>query len=100
MASEVPERLVRDMGCTPADLVRWLPAAVGHKPLRWLESGCEVVLGEGRSARLAWQVLAPRRIALMRIERLQLEVVFSGCDAATRRDFLEQFDAYTRRGGG
>jgi hypothetical protein len=100
MASDVPERLVRDMACTPADLVRWLPAAVGNHPLRWLESGCEVVLGEGRNVRLGWQVLAPRRIALMRIERVQLEIAFSGCDAETRRVFLDRFDAYTRRGGG
>ena len=100
MAAEVPERLVRDMGCTPADLVRWLPAAVGNKPLRWSESGCEVVLGEGRSVRFGWQALAPRCIALMRIERVQLEMVFSGCNAEIRRSFLAQFDAYTRRGGG
>lgn len=100
MTAEVPERLVRDMGCTPADLVRWLPAAVGHKPLHWLESGCEVALGEGCSVRFWWQVLAPRRIALMRIERVQLEMVFSGCGADMRRAFLAQFDAYTRRGGG
>lgn len=100
MASEVPERLVRDMGCTPADLLRWLPAVVGNQPVRWLNSGCEVTLGQGRSVQLAWQVLAPRRIALMRIERLHLDIVFTGCDAGVRRAFLDRFDAYTRRGGG
>ena len=100
MAEDVPERLVRDMGCTPADLLRWMPAAVGYQPIRWMQSACEVTLPEGRSVRLAWQVLPPRRIALMRIERLQLEMVFSGCDADTRRRFLDHFDAYTRRGGG
>ncbi len=100
MTPQVPERLVRDMGCTPADLVRWMPAAVGHQPLRWLESGCEVALGEGGSVRLVWQVLAPRRIALMRIERLQLEIVFEACDPAERNAFMARFDDYTRRGGG
>lgn len=100
MTDDVPERLVRDMGCTPADLVRWMPAAVGNQPLRWTDSGCEVALLEGRSVRFTWQVLAPRRIALMRIERLQLEIAFTGCDAETRRLFLAKFDAYTRRGGG
>lgn len=100
MAEDVPERLVRDMGCTPADLVRWMPAAVGYQPIRWMQSACEVTLTEGRSVRFVWQVLAPRRMALMRIERLRLDIVFTGCDAGMRRVFLDRFDAYTRRGGG
>lgn len=97
---EVPEALSRDMGCTPDDLVRWMPQATGQRPLRWLEDGCEVVLAAGGQVRFGWTVLPPRRIALMRIQRLRLEISFQNCDAAVRREFIERFDAYTRRGGG
>lgn len=99
-AGEVPERLSRDMGCTPDDLVRWMPQATGQRPLRWFPDGCELALVQGGQVRFRWTVLPPRRIALMRIQRVRLEIVFQGCTAAQRREFIERFDAYTRRGGG
>ena len=99
MVAEVPERLSRDMGCTVADLQRWMPGAANGQPIRWQSNGCEIGLGTGQVA-LAWTPLPPRRIALLRIERLQLDMVFSGCSAAIRSSFLAHFDAYTRRGGG
>lgn len=97
---EVPEHLSRDMACTPDDLRRWMPAAVAHRAIAWTDAGCTVALGEGRQVTLRWTPLPPRRIALLRMERLRLEIDFVGCSADERRDFIERFDAYTRRGGG
>lgn len=95
----MPDRVVRDMGCTPADLIRWMPEATAHRPIAWRDDGCAVAVDGGRVV-FTWTVLPPRRIALVRIERLELEIVFEGCAPERRRSFLARFDDYTRRGGG
>lgn len=97
---EPGEWLSRDMGCTVDDLLRWLPGAVGHLPITWRgPATCAVALGQGEVV-LAWVVLPPRRIALVSIQRLQLEITGWGCDGAEWAAFIAHFDAYTRRGGG
>ena len=52
------------------------------------------------SAYLAWQVLPPRRIALLCIPRLAVAFRFEGVDDAARQAFMRHFDLYTQRGGG
>lgn len=98
--AEVPEQFTRDYGCTEAEWRRWLPEAThGHA---WRATGpgsAEVTLGAGLLL-LAWQVLPERRIALIRLPRLQVAFTFQAVPAGARTAFLKLFDLHTQRGGG
>jgi len=89
----------REMGCTPAELRGWLPAASGDAPLRWRDDGADLALGQGW-LRLDWQPLPPRRIALLVLPRLRLRLAFEGVGSDERRRWLRRFDLHTQRGGG
>jgi hypothetical protein len=95
-ASEVLER---EMGCTRAELLRWLPAATGHAPAR-LEGGERVLSVGPGEVRLAVEEAPPRRIASVSLPVLRVRFRFVGLDPAARDAFLARFDLYTRRGGG
>lgn len=100
MQSFYPERFERDMGCTEAEWLRWLPAALGTRP--WQQQppgGVQVDLAVGRLA-LTWQVAAPRRLGLVRIPRLLVQFAFDGTDPTERYAFMQRFDLYMQRGGG
>lgn len=99
MQSFYPERFERDMACTEAEWLFWLPRAVGAHVYQINGTSARVSIGEGE-LRLAWQVAPPRVIALMRLPRLQLDFAFSGLDEAQRHAFMKRFDLYTQRGGG
>lgn len=87
------------MGCTRAELLRWLPGATGGAPVR--AEGDDLVLRVGRGqVHLALREFPPRRIALVSLPVLAVRFTFAGLDAEERRAFLERFDLYTRRGGG
>jgi len=89
----------REMGCTEAELLRWLPgAAAPHDPQ---VSGQAALIGiaAGRLS-LRWSELPPRQIALMRMPRLAVSFDFEGVDEASRQRFMRHFDLYTQRGGG
>jgi hypothetical protein len=89
----------REMGCTEGEWLMWLPGAVGGRPLQLGAGMAQVAIGAG-TLRLSWQLLAERRIALMRLPRLAVQFAFDGVDEAERQDFMRYFDLYTRRGGG
>jgi hypothetical protein len=98
----------REYGCTEAEWLRWLPDAVhGHAWRRIGEGGlgdagggaAEVRLGEGH-LRLAWTVRPERRIALVRLPRLEVRFAFEAVPPAQRAAFLRLFDLHTQRGGG
>lgn len=101
MQSHYPARFVREMSCTEAEWLRWLPRAVGDHP--WTRSRqaaeAEVQLGSGTLC-LRWQILPPHVLGLVRLPRLQLAFVFDGVDDAQRLLFMKRFDLYTQRGGG
>jgi hypothetical protein len=99
MQSFYPERFERDMACTEAEWLRWLPAAVGE--LHWkLQTGSAGVrIGDGALG-LKWQVAEPRVIALVRLPRLLVSFRFAGVDEAARYHFMKRFDLYMHRGGG
>lgn len=99
MQSHYPARFVRDMTCTEAEWLRWLPRAVGDHPWTRAQQTAEVQLGAG-SLSLRWQVLPPRVLGLVRLSRLQLAFAFEGVDEAQRQQFMRRFDLYTQRGGG
>lgn len=93
------ESFEREMGCTVAELVRWLPGAGGGRDIVMQPDGAVVALEAGR-LRLSWHVLAPRQIALMSMPRLAVSFVFEHVDEAQRQQFMRYFDLYTQRGGG
>jgi hypothetical protein len=93
------ESFERDMGCTQAEWLTWLPAAIGPHACEIAAQTARVQIGAGRLS-LAWQQGAPRRIALASIPRLLVSFRFSGLDEAQRYAFMQRFDLYMQRGGG
>ena len=65
-----------------------------------LATGRARVAIDGGRLDLVWQVLAPRRIALMSLPRLTVQFRFSGLDDPSRKAFMRYFDLYMQRGGG
>ena len=99
MQSAYSDSFDREMGCTEAEWLGWLPAAIGDKP--WSRDGTVVnaSIGEGRLV-LSWQTGTPRVIALLRLPRLLVSFRFAGVDDAQRYAFMKRFDLYMQRGGG
>ena len=99
MQSFYAERFEREMGCTEAEWLRWLPHAIGPHAWTLQTQAAEVRIGDGALA-LTWKVAEPRVIALMRMPRLLVSFRFAGLDAAQRYAFMKRFDLYMQRGGG
>jgi hypothetical protein len=99
MQSAYAERFEREMGCTEADWLRWLPAAIGvHEWHREPES-VTVQIAPG-VLRLDWRTGEPRVIAQVRLPRLHVMFRFEGLQADQRLAFMKRFDLYMQRGGG
>ena len=99
LSTAPPEFFERDMACTEAEWLGWLPAAIGPWP--WQRDGaCAVVLLGPGSLHLHWQSAPPRQIALLRLPRLLVRFQFHAVNAEERARFVARFDLYTRRGGG
>ena len=94
----------REMGCTEAEWLRWLPAAVGTHPWQLGPGQAQVQIQEQATVighlALTWRVQPPRRIALMQMPCLQVNFVFEGLDPSQRYTFMRRFDLYMQRGGG
>jgi hypothetical protein len=99
MQSHYPFAFEREMGCTDDELRSWLPGASGERVIVWRDGGADIALEEGTVA-IRWQVLEPRRIALITLPRLQVRFAAQGVDDATWQRFMRHFDLYTQRGGG
>jgi hypothetical protein len=96
---EEPFVLEREMGCTRAEFLSWLPAASGHAPAR--AEGGEIALAvPGGEVRIRLAERPPRRLALLSLPVLAVRFRFLGLGEADRQAFLKRFDDYTRRGGG
>ena len=89
----------REQGCTEAEWLRWLPEAVHGHALTVAPGTATVQVATGL-LRLAWQVLPPRRIALITLPRLQVRYAFEGVAEADRQQFMKRFDLHIQRGGG
>jgi hypothetical protein len=94
-----PERFERDMSCTEAEWLRWLPAAIGEHVWQSDAASAQLELPPG-GLQIAWQVGEPLRIAMVSMPRLRVSFVFIGLDAAQRLAFMQRFDLYMQRGGG
>ena len=99
MQSRYAEHFQREMGCTEAEWLGWLPAAMGPGPWQQTGDSALVVIGAGR-LQLRWQVMPPRVIALMRMPVLQVTFAFEGLNVDERYNFMKRFDLYMQRGGG
>ena len=99
MQSSYAEAFERDMGCTEAEWLGWLPAAIGEHAWRRDGGHAVVQIPPGQLA-LRWEPRPPRVIALMRMPVLRVGFVFEGLDAAQRYAFMRRFDLYMQRGGG
>lgn len=99
MQSFYPERFEREMGCTEAEWLSWLPRAIGEHPHAVAGRGVTVTL-TGGELRLRWAPLEPRVLGLVRLPRLGMVFEFCGPDEMVRHAFMTRFDLYTQRGGG
>jgi hypothetical protein len=90
---------MREMGCTVAEFLRWLPGATRDAANEVNGSEATVPLGAGM-VRLHFEQAPARTIALITLPVLKVSFRFSGLDANERRAFLDYFDLYTKRGGG
>ena len=93
------ELFEREMGCTEAEWLMWLPRAIGDHHWKLQAKSAGVRIGDGALG-LKWQVAAPRVIGLVSIPVLQVSFRFAGLDEAQRYTFMKRFDLYTQRGGG
>jgi len=99
MQSEYGEAFDREMACTEAEWLRWLPAAVGDRAWQAGTGHACVDIGSG-TLRLTWHADAPRAIALVRLPRLMVNFRFEHVPPEDRRVFMRRFDLYMQRGGG
>ena len=99
MQSSYDERFEREMGCTEAEWLRWLPAAMGENHWKLQTQSAGVRIGDGALG-LKWKVGEPRVIGLVSIPRLLVQFRFAGVDEAARYTFMKRFDLYMQRGGG
>jgi hypothetical protein len=99
MQSHYPARFERDLACTEAEWLRWLPQAIGER--EWLlESGFARVRIAGGTLDLSWREAPPRRIALLELPRLHVAFAFGSVADEVRHAFMKRFDLYMQRGGG
>ena len=99
MQSFYADAFDREMGCTEAEWLRWLPAAIGDHPWEIHGRSVDARVGDGQ-LRLTWDVGEPRVIALVRMPRLMVCFRFTGLTDAQRHAFMKRFDLYMQRGGG
>lgn len=99
MQSHYPAQFDREMGCTEAEWLGWLPAAMGD--VVWQrEAGRVSAALERGQLDITWKVGEPRRIALISMPRLLVKFRFEGLSDAQRYVFMKRFDLYMQRGGG
>ncbi len=118
--SRYPKQFEREMGCSEADWLRWLPDAIGDHEWSLQGRSAKVELGYQRESRgggeeqgdqpaasaglspsltLAWQPLPPLTIAQLSLPRLRVSFKFEGVGEAERQQFMRRFDLYLQRGG-
>ncbi len=103
MQSQYAEQFDREMGCTQAEWLGWLPAALGEAAYVLEEGRIQAKIVTGHSTGhlvITWHTGEPRRIALFKIPCLHVSFRFEGLDDAQRYVFMKRFDLYMQRGGG
>ena len=91
------------MGCTVADLVRWLPQALNdlYSQTSLMIDGEDLLVASNPVLQISGITRPERKIALLNIPVLDLKLSFGSSFSQERLvDVLRRFDLYTRRGGG
>lgn len=89
----------REMGCTRAEFLAWLPAAV--RGARFEVDGDLIRIGyAGGEVLIRMAQASERTLGSLSLPVLPVWIRFEGIDAARRDEFLRHFDLRTRRGGG
>jgi len=99
MQAHYPEAFDRDVGSTEAEWLAQLPGAANGNAVEIGSGAARIAVGAGELL-LAWQVLPPRRIALIELPRLAVRFRFEGVGDEARHAFMRYFDRYMQRGGG
>ena len=99
MQAFYPEQFEREMGCTEAEWLAWLPNAIGDQPWKLQANSVGVRIGDGALG-LSWRTGEPRVIALLRLPRLLVSFRFARLDEGQRYAFMKRFDLFMQRGGG
>jgi hypothetical protein len=94
-----PFQLHRDMGCTRAEFMGWLPGATRQASFQ-VDGDKVTVITHGGRVQISLEEKPPRRMGLIALPVLGITFCFRGLDELARDDFLAYFDLYTRRGGG
>ena len=89
----------REMGCTRAEFIGWLPSATRQAPFQ-IDGDTVTVMTHGGCVQISLEQKPPRRMGLIALPVLGVTFCFRGPDKLARDDFLAYFDLYTRRGGG
>jgi hypothetical protein len=101
MFGHYPARFEREQGFSTTDWLACLPGAVRGRAWRLVAEGQARIDLDGGQLVLSWQVLPPRRMALVALPRLAVSYEFDpGISEAARLEFMKYFDLYTQRGGG
>jgi hypothetical protein len=96
----LPPAFEREHGCTEGEWLRGLAGAVGDHALTLPAPGCARVDIDAGHLDLAWTLLPPSQIALVRMPRIHVHYRFEGVEAPARAAFMRFFDLYLHRGGG
>lgn len=99
MQSHYAEQFDREMGCTEAEWLGWLPAAMGDVAWQLSVNSVNAQIASG-TLRITWREGEPRRIALFKLPILHVSFKFEGLYDAQRYTFMKRFDLYMQRGGG
>jgi hypothetical protein len=93
------EHLQRQMACTRAEFISWVPGATRHAPMHISGNTLTLSIGGG-IVEITLEEAVPRRAGPLSLPVLEISMRFEGIDKPTRDGFLDYFDLYTRRGGG
>ena len=91
--------LTREMGCTAAEFLHWLPGATRGAPMTIAGGEAVLRLADG-TVSIRFEQGPPRQVARIELPVLRVAFRFDRIAAPERHAFLEYFDLYTRRGGG
>ena len=91
-------KLHYEMGITRADFLRLLPAAVGHAPFRF--EGDEIHGAGAPSWRIRLREMPQRRIALIALPVLDVELVIDAPSGTEAKAFVDRFLLGFQRAGG
>ncbi len=80
--SQIPEHFVRTMGCSQADLLRWLPDALAGASIK-VDEELRLCLArwDWGHLQLGWEILQDRKIALLSIPSMKVSFTYFGATA-------------------